>query len=133
MRKTWPKSMSKLSHRRPHVDRGVVSLLAEQDLGGAVPQRDHLVGEGAERRRELPRKPEVRDLDDVVRVDSEVVGLEVAVEDAALVEEGNPLEHLAVVVGELEVAGGGAFGVVGRALLVQHGPEVPRPEDTNRA
>lgn len=64
----------------PHVDGGRVLLLGEQQLGGPVPPRDHvlrheaLFAAGA-------RQAEVADLEVTAGIQEKVAGLEVAVED----------------------------------------------------
>jgi len=66
----------------PHVDACTVLPAAEQDLRGAVPKRDDLVGVGAKRHAEGPRQPEVGELEVAFLVDEEVLWLQVAVQDA---------------------------------------------------
>jgi hypothetical protein len=64
----------------PHVDGGRVLLLGEQQLGGPVPPRDHvlrheaLLAAGA-------RQAEVADLEVAAGIQEKVAGLQVAVED----------------------------------------------------
>jgi hypothetical protein len=78
----------------PHVDGGGVELGAEQDLGRAVPQRDHLVREGAHGDAEGARQPEVRELHVPLRVHQQVLRLQVAVQHALPVAVRYPFQKL---------------------------------------
>lgn len=66
----------------PHVHAGAVLSAAEQDLWRAVPQRDDFVGVGAQGDAEGAREPEVGEFEVAGAVDEEVLGFQVAVEDA---------------------------------------------------
>lgn len=78
----------------PHVDAGAVLASAEQDFGRAVPEGDDLVGICAERDAKGAGKTEVSDFEVAVFVNEEVLGLEVAVEDAVGVAVAYALEKL---------------------------------------
>ena len=69
----------------PDVDGGGVGLGAEEDLWRAVPERDDLVGVGADGEGEGAGEAEVGELDGAAVVDEQVLRLEVAVEDAVRV------------------------------------------------
>ena len=69
----------------PDVDGGGVGLGAEEDLWCAVPERDDLVGVGADGEGEGAGEAEVGELDGAAVVDEQVLRLEVAVEDAVRV------------------------------------------------
>ena len=75
----------------PDVDRTGVLGGAQQDLRGPIPQGHDLVGVDADGNSEGARKAKVGDLDGSILVDQEILGLEVAVEDAALVAEEHAL------------------------------------------
>mmetsp|Transcript_25471 Transcript_25471/g.78404 ORF Transcript_25471/g.78404 Transcript_25471/m.78404 type:complete len:353 (-) Transcript_25471:83-1141(-) len=80
----------------PEVDRRGVVLAAEQDLGGAVPERDDFVGVGAlARGREGAGEAEVGEFEGAVAtIEEEILRLEVSVEDASLVAIRDAAEHL---------------------------------------
>ena len=79
----------------PHVHRGGVQRGSQEDLRGAVPQRDDLVGVGLERNAERPAQSEVRDLElELAPVHEEVLGLEVPVQHAVLVAVRNSLDEV---------------------------------------
>mmetsp|Transcript_13399 Transcript_13399/g.42337 ORF Transcript_13399/g.42337 Transcript_13399/m.42337 type:complete len:230 (+) Transcript_13399:328-1017(+) len=78
----------------PHVHGRGVGLRAEEDLGRAVPEGDDLVRERSDGRAERASETEISHLQDAVLGDEEVLGLEVAVHDAAHVAEGDAAEHL---------------------------------------
>ena len=80
--------------RGPDVDTGVVGAGAEEDVRGAVPQRDDLVGEGVDGDAERAGQTKIREFQLALDVDEEVLGLEVAVQDAVFVAEGDALEEL---------------------------------------
>jgi hypothetical protein len=86
--------LSEDTAHRPHVDASRVLSTAEQDLRRTVPQSDHLVGVCAERDTKSAGEPEVGELEVVVLVDEEVLGLEVAVEDAVSVAVAHALTQL---------------------------------------
>lgn len=67
---------------------------AEQDFGAAVPKRDDFVGVGAEGDAEGASETEVADLEVAVFVDEEVLGLEIAVQDAVGVAVADSEEEL---------------------------------------
>ena len=78
----------------PDVDAGIVGAGAEQDVRGAVPQRDDLVGEGIDGDAKRPRQPEIRKLELALGVDEQVLRLQVAVQDAVVVAEGDATQQL---------------------------------------
>jgi hypothetical protein len=79
---------------RPGVHGQGVGLAAQQDLGRAVPQGDHLVGEGADRGHEGARQAEVSQLQAAVSGDQDVLGLQVSVHDATHVAVVQAAQHL---------------------------------------
>lgn len=78
----------------PDVDAGVVGAAAEQDVRGAVPQGDDLVGEGVDGDAKGAGEAKVGELELAARVDEQVLGLEVAVQDAVVVAEGDAAHQL---------------------------------------
>lgn len=66
----------------------------EEDLGGAVPEGDHVLSVLAVGNGVVPGESEVCDFDLVVGVDEDVVGLHVPVEDAVVVELLDSAEDL---------------------------------------
>mmetsp|Transcript_36102 Transcript_36102/g.93777 ORF Transcript_36102/g.93777 Transcript_36102/m.93777 type:complete len:558 (-) Transcript_36102:101-1774(-) len=83
----------------PDVNRRGVVLGAQEDLGRAVPQRDHLVGVRAHGDAEGAREAKVRQLEQVLPlVDEEVLRLEVAVQDPVGMAVRNARHHLVQVV-----------------------------------
>jgi len=78
----------------PDVDAGVVGAGAEEDVRGAVPEGDDLVGEGVDGDAEGAGEAEVGEFELAFVVDEEVLGFEVAVEDAVFMAEGDALEEL---------------------------------------
>ena len=78
--------------RGPDVDAGVVGARAEEDVRGAVPEGDDLVAEGVDGDTEGARKAKVGEFELALVVDEEVLGLEIAVQDAVVVAEGDTLE-----------------------------------------
>ena len=74
------------------VDGRVVVLAAEQNFGGAVPPRAHVVGIGRPGA-DLPSQTVIGNLHRVP-LGEHVLGLNVAVEEAVLVHEGKALEDL---------------------------------------
>lgn len=80
----------------PHVDTSRVLATTKQDLGGAVPQGDDLVGVGAQGDTEGAGKTEIRQLEVTLAVDQQVLGLEVAVQNTVAVavsDAGAKLPH----------------------------------------
>lgn len=73
----------------PDVDGGGVGAGAEEDVGGAVPQGDDFVGEGVDGDAEGAGETKVGKFEVAGGVDEEVLGLEVSVEDAVVVAEGD--------------------------------------------
>ena len=69
-------------------------IRTQQELRGAVPERDHIVGVRAQRRSVLARQPEVADLELALVAVQDVAGLEVAVQDPVLVQVVHPAEQL---------------------------------------
>eukprot|EP00618_Florenciella_parvula_P002231 CAMPEP_0119499670 /NCGR_PEP_ID=MMETSP1344-20130328/22058_1 /TAXON_ID=236787 /ORGANISM="Florenciella parvula, Strain CCMP2471" /LENGTH=289 /DNA_ID=CAMNT_0007535685 /DNA_START=389 /DNA_END=1256 /DNA_ORIENTATION=+ len=78
----------------PHIDRRRVGGRAEEDLGRTVPEGHHLVSERADRRAERARQPEVGELEGAIRLDEEVLRLEVTVHDTTGVAEREAAEDL---------------------------------------
>ena len=76
---------------RPDVDAGVVGARAEQDVRRAVPERDHFVAERVDGDAERSCQPEIGKLELPFVVDEQVLGLQVAVQDAVFVAEGDAL------------------------------------------
>ncbi len=80
---------------RPHVDAGGVLAAAEQNLRGAVPEGDDLVGVGAQGDAERAGQAEVGELEVALAVDQQVLGLEIAVQDAMAVAVAHARAQLA--------------------------------------
>ena len=78
----------------PKIDGRRVSLHAQQDLGGAVPEGHDLVGQVSDGHGEGAGEAEVGQLDPTLGVHEQVLGLEVAVEDAVGVAVGDPGQQL---------------------------------------
>lgn len=78
----------------PDVYAGVVGAGAEEDVWGAVPERYHFVREGIDGNTEGSREAEVCEFELAFGVDEEVLGFEVAVQDAVVVAEGDAVEEL---------------------------------------
>ena len=78
----------------PDVDAGVVGARAEEDVGSAVPERHDLVAEGINWDSEGAGKAKIRKLELAVVVDQEILGFEVAVEDAVVVAERYAVQEL---------------------------------------
>ena len=100
----------------PHIDTGGVLAATEQDLWGAVPQRDDLVGVCAEGHTKGSREPEIRELEVAVAVDQEILGLQVAVQHAVAVAVADALAQLAHEFLDHHVAEAHAAEVWARAL-----------------
>ena len=79
---------------RPDVDAGVVGAGAEEDVGGAVPEGNNLVGEGVDGDTEGAGEAKVGKFELAFVIDEEVLRFEVAVEDAVVVAESDALEEL---------------------------------------
>lgn len=79
---------------RPDVDRGVVGAGAEQDVWSAVPQCDNFITEGVYWDAEGASEAEICEFELSTCIDQEVLGLEIAVQDAVLVAEVDPTEEL---------------------------------------
>ena len=75
----------------PDVDAGVVGPAAQEDVRRAIPQGDDLVGEGVDGDAERAGETEIRQLQLAFVVDQQVLGLEVSMQDAVLVAEGDAL------------------------------------------
>ena len=111
--------LSKDGTHGPNINRGGVLAGAQQDLGGAVPQGDNLMGVSPQGHHESSGKAKISNLDNAFRVDQQVLGFEVTVHDAAAVAKVQALQNL-VQVGLDEghrqhiVAG---FHVLGKILL----------------
>ncbi len=78
----------------PDVDAGVVGARAEEDVRGAVPEGDDFVGEGVDGDAEGAGEAEVGEFELAFVIDEEVLRLQVSVEDAVVVAEGDALEEL---------------------------------------
>ncbi len=79
----------------PDVNSGAVVFLAEEDFRGAVPQCDDLFGVGVEGDVEGTSETEIGDLDNTfVFGDKDVLGFEVAMDDALGVADGHSLKQL---------------------------------------
>lgn len=78
----------------PHVDGSGVASLAEQDLGGAVPKRDHLVSIGADGHAKRAGETKVGQLENALAVDEQVGQLQVPVQNAVRVAVRDALEDL---------------------------------------
>ena len=134
--------------RAPHVHRGAVVPLAEQQLGRPVPEGDHPVGVpvrlAAPLQAEGPSQSEVGQLEDALLGDEDVGGLHVAVDDLVGVDVVEAVEHLLhdaldLAEGELDLAVGEEAGEVvlaevedeveGGAVLVQLGGPAPADLD----
>jgi hypothetical protein len=90
----------------PDVDAGVVGAGAEEDVWGAVPQRDDFVGEGVDGDAEGSGETEICELELAFVVDEEVLRLEIAVQDPVGVAEVNALQSWCMK--DLMVIGGNA-------------------------
>ena len=80
----------------PHVDASRVLTSTQENLGGSVPQGDDLVGVCAQRNTKGAGKTEIGELEVALLVDEEVLGLEIAVQDAvgvAVLDAIAKLEH----------------------------------------
>lgn len=78
----------------PDVDAGVVGARAEEDIRGAVPEGNDLIGEGVDGDAEGPRKTEIGEFELALVVDEQVLRFQVAVEDAVFVAESDALQEL---------------------------------------
>ena len=78
----------------PHVDAGAVLAATEQDFGAPVPERDDFVGVGAEGDAEGAGEAEVGEFEVAFFVDEEVLGFQVAVQDAVGVAVASAEEEL---------------------------------------
>lgn len=85
-----PEDLGEDAAHGPDVDRGPVVVAREQQLGGAVPARDHVLGHKLPVALAGPREPEVAYLQVAVGVHQEVSGLEVAVKNIGRVEIFQP-------------------------------------------
>lgn len=77
----------------PDVDGGGVVRGVEQELGGAVPPRDHVLRHHVALRR-WARQPEVADLEVAVGVQQQVAGLQVPVDYVRRVDVLEPAQYL---------------------------------------
>ena len=98
----------------PHVDSRAVLAATKQDLGRTVPECDDFVGVSAERDAEGAGETEVGELEVAFLVDEEVLGFEIAVEDAVGVAVAGTLEELGAEFADLKMA----FGISIRLLCV---------------
>ncbi len=78
----------------PDVDAGAVGTAAQQHVRSSVPERHHLVREGVDGDAECPRQTEVGELQLAILVYQEILGLEISMQDLALVAKGNAAEEL---------------------------------------
>ena len=102
----------------PDVDAGVVSPTPEQDVRGAIPQRDDLVAESVDGDAEGAREAEIREFQLPLVVDEQVLGLEVAVQDAVFVAEGYAAQELPHEAFDGAGFEGAARAAVGRVVAV---------------
>ena len=80
---------------RPEVHAQRVLLLSQKDLGAPVPESDHLVGVGLDWKAKRTSQAEVSQFDcGAGRINQEVLGLEVSVENAVRVEVDEGLQDL---------------------------------------
>lgn len=80
----------------PHVNASRVLASTQENLGGSVPQSDDLVGVCAQRNTKGAGKTEIGELEVALLVNEEVLGLEIAVQDAvgvAVLDAIAKLEH----------------------------------------
>lgn len=73
----------------------------KENLRGTVPAGGHVVCVGRSGP-DLPRKPKVRDLNEVWAHAEQVLGLHVAVEVAMLVHKGQALQHLYIIINSIQ-------------------------------
>ena len=78
----------------PHVDSGAVKPLAEEQLGGAVPERHHHVRVRPQRIRVLPGQAKVANLQLALVVDQHVAGLQVPVQNPVIVQVTHAAQQL---------------------------------------
>lgn len=78
----------------PDVDRGVVRAAAEKDIRGAIPEGHYFVTKRVDGDAEGSSKTEIGQFELAFAVDEEILGFQVAVQDAILVAEGDTLEQL---------------------------------------
>ena len=78
----------------PDVDAGVVGARAEQHVRRAVPEGHDFVAEGVDGDAEGAGEAEVGEFELPFGVDEQVLRLQVAVQDAVFVAEGNALQQL---------------------------------------
>ena len=78
----------------PHVHTKGVLLLAEEDLGGSVPESLDLVGQCLDGNRECSGETKVADLDVALGVDQKILGLQVSVDDPLGMAVVNSTEQL---------------------------------------
>lgn len=78
----------------PDVDAGVVGSGTKQDVWGAVPEGDDLVGEGVDGNAKGSSETEIGEFELPLVVDEEILGFEVAVQDAVLMAKCDTLEEL---------------------------------------
>jgi len=92
----WPSSVHLGHHTtcRPYVDAGVVGAGSEEDVGGAVPERNDFIREGVYGNAECSRQTEISELELALGVDEEILGLEITVQDSVGVAEIYALEEL---------------------------------------
>ncbi len=79
---------------RPDVDARVVRATAEKHIRRTVPEGHHFVGEGVDGNTECAGQTEVCKLQLAASVDEEILRLQVAVQDAVVVAEGDATEEL---------------------------------------
>lgn len=78
----------------PNIHRCGIKLAAQEDLGGTIPQRHHLVGVGAQGNPEGSSQPKVGQLDGSKLIDEQILGLQVPVDDPMRVAEIHSLQEL---------------------------------------
>lgn len=78
----------------PDVDAGIVGAGSEEDVRGAVPEGYDFIGEGVDWDPESSCETEIGEFELALVVDEEVLRLEIAMQDAVLVAEGDALKEL---------------------------------------
>ena len=101
--------------RAPDIDRRIVRARPEEHVRRAVPQRHDFIGEGVNRDAEGAGEAEVGELELALLVDEQVLRLQVPVQHAVLVAEGDAPEEL---VGEGFDGRGVELGVVAARVHV---------------
>lgn len=79
---------------RPHVHGRGVRLGAQQNLGGAIPQRHHLVRQGPNRRDEGTGQAEISNFQPPFFGDQQILWLKVSVHNSPGMAKGEAVENL---------------------------------------